>query len=105
MQLSACKATPVAPPASTTYIILVLSGVLFGMCISGNLPSETKTWFVFAGTVGLLAYLALRVTARVKQQTQQRLAILQVEERLDRHSHLDLHADHLSLPESSNTSA
>jgi hypothetical protein len=81
----------------STYTILLLSGVLFGMCVSGNVSSDVKTWFVFAGTTGLLAYLGLRMVSRLHQQTQQRIAVMQVEERLDRHSHFDLHADDLRI--------
>ena len=82
-----------SPALVSNDTILLLAGALFGMCVSGNLPPEVKTWFVFAGTSGLVAYLGLRVVARAKQQAQQRIAVMQVEERLDRHSHLDLHVE------------
>ncbi|MBC7822027.1 MAG: hypothetical protein IAG10_34510 [Planctomycetaceae bacterium] len=98
MNLSVPK--PAAVPKSqgpiSTYTILLLSGVLFGMCVSGDLPPEVKHWFVFAGTTGLVAYLGLRVVANVHQQTQQRVATMQAEERLDRHAHCDLRIDRTS---------
>ncbi len=89
--------TPKLPSASPGLVsndtILLLAGSLFGMCVSGNLPPEVKTWFVFAGSTGLVAYLGLRVVALAKQHAQQRIAVMQVEERLDRHSHFDLPVD------------
>ncbi len=92
MNLPAFKpATASASPALVSNdTILLLAGALFGMCVSGNLPPEVKTSFVFAGTTGLVAYLGLRVVAGAKQQAQLRIAVMQVEKRLDRHSHFDL---------------
>ena len=97
MNLPAPKLTGTSPALVSNDTILLLAGALFGMCVSGNLPPEVKTWFVFAGTTGLVAYLGLRVVARAKQQAQQRIAVIQVEQRLDRHSHLDLPVDDLSV--------
>ena len=86
---------PASAPESraliSTYTILLLSGALFGMCISGDLPPAVKHWFVFAGTTGLVAYLGLHVVANLHKHTQQRVATMQAEERLDRHAHCDLH--------------
>ena len=92
-------------PAISTYSILLLSGVLFGMCISDNMTQEVKTWMVLAGTLGLVAYLVGHRAAQAQAQAQQRIATMQVEERLDRHSHLDLRAEDLRLdqPEASST--
>ena len=73
------------------------------MCVSGNLPPETKTWFVFAGTTGLVAYLGLRIVLHIHQQTRQRIAVMQVENRLDRHSHFDLHVDDLRVDPPNNS--
>lgn len=88
--------TPQSPAASaasrpliSTYTILVLSGVLFGLCVSDNLGDEIKRSFVFAGATGLMAYLALGTVKRVQQHSQQRVAIMQAEERLDRHANAD----------------
>jgi hypothetical protein len=63
------------------------------MCVSGNLPTEVKTWFILAGATGLVAYLGLSVVARASQKTQQRIAVMHAEERLDRHSQMDLCVD------------
>lgn len=95
MNLPAYKPATVStsPALVSNDTILLLAGALFGMCVSGNLPPEVKTWFVFAGTTGLVAYLGLRVVALARQEAQQRIAVMQVEERLDRHSHLDLQVE------------
>ena len=92
MNLPIPKHSPPSEPKAllSTYTILLLSGVLFGMCVSGDLPPEIKHWFIFAGTTGLVAYLGLRVVENVHQNTQQRVATMQAEERLDRHAHCDL---------------
>ena len=87
---------PTSPALISTYTILLLSGVLFGMCVSGDLSPEVKHWFVFAGTTGVIAYLGLRVVAHAKQQAQQRAAAMHAEERLARHSHFDLRIDRVS---------
>ena len=84
-------------PAISTYTILLLSGMLFGMCISGNMPQEVKSWMVLAGTLGLVAYLVGHRAAEAQAQAQQRIATMQVEERLDRHSSFDLRAEDLRL--------
>lgn len=84
-------------PVISTYSILLLSGMLFGMCVSGSVSSESKTWVLIAGTLGLVAYLAMSLASYKQKQTQLRLATMQVEERLDRHSHFDLRADELRL--------
>lgn len=95
MNLPASKtvSTPAAQPVISTYTILLLSGVLFGMCVSGDLSPAVKTWFVFAGTTGVIAYWGLLVTGRLRQETLQRVAAMQAEERLDRHAHFDLRID------------
>ena len=89
MNLLAPKPASKSPALISNDTILLLAGSLFGMCVSGNLPPEVKTWFAFAGTTGLLSYLGLRVVALAKLQAQQRIAVMQIEERLDRHSHFD----------------
>jgi hypothetical protein len=66
-----------------------MCGVLFGMAISGNITSEAKMTFVFAGTIGLIAFVGLSVMKRARNQTQQQVAIMHVEERLERHAQLD----------------
>ncbi len=96
---------PVAQPAVTTdsrpvistYSILLLSGMLFGMVISGSFPTEFKAWVTLAGTLGLVAYVVVSLAAHKQKQTQLRLATMQVEERLERHSHFDLRAEDLRL--------
>ena len=89
--------TSESKPAFTTYSILLLSGMLFGMCISGNMTQEVKSWMVLAGTLGLVAYLVGFRAAQAQAQAHQRMATMQVEERLDRHSHFDLRAEDLRL--------
>ncbi len=76
-------------PLISTHTILLLCGVLFGMAISGNITSEAKMSFVFAGTIGLIAFVGLSVIKRAQTQTQQQVAILHVEERLERHAQID----------------
>lgn len=96
---------PISKPASvsdshpviSTYSILLLSGMLFGIYVSGSVASETKTWVVIAASLGLVAYLAMSLASYKQKQTQLRRATMQVEERLDRHSHFDLRADELRL--------
>ena len=81
----------------STYSILLLSGMLFGICVSGSVPTDTKAWVVVAGVMGLVAYLVLSLVAQKQKQMQLRLATQQVEERLDRHSHVDHRADSASV--------
>ena len=69
--------------------ILLLSGVLFGLCVSEAISRDIKTTFLMAGITGLLAYLGLGMVKRAHHETQQRIAIMNVEERLDRHANLD----------------
>ncbi|MCX7423298.1 MAG: hypothetical protein NT013_27700 [Planctomycetia bacterium] len=76
-------------PLISSHTILLLCGVLFGMCVSGNISDEAKTSFLFAGTVGLIAFTGLSMVKRVQTHTQQQVAIMQAEERLDRHSQCD----------------
>lgn len=101
MNLPAAKSEsiPTSQPVISTYTILLLSGVLFGMCVSGDLSPAVKNWFVFAGTTGVIAYLGLLVTARVRQESLQRVAAIQAEERLDRHAHFDLRIDRANAAE------
>lgn len=84
-------------PVISTYSILLLSGMLFGICVSGSVPSDIRTWVVVSGVLGLLAYLVVSLAAYKQKQLQLRLATAQVEERLDRHSHFDLRAEDLRL--------
>lgn len=94
-------AQPVAVPGSrpviSTYSILLLSGMLLGMVVSGSLPMEVKAWVTAAGTLGLIAYVVTSLAAHKQKQEQQRLATMQVEERLERHSHFDLRSEDLRL--------
>lgn len=90
-------ATTDSRPVVSTYSILLLSGMLFGMVISGSFATEFKAWVTLAGTLGLVAYLVVSFASHKQKQTQLRLATMQVEERLERHSHFDLHADDLRL--------
>ncbi len=89
-------------PLISTYSILLLSGMLFGICISGAVNTNVKTWVLASGTLGLVAYLVMSHTAYKQKQMQLRLATMQVEERLDRHSHFDLRAEDLQLDQPSN---
>lgn len=84
-------------PVISTYSILLLSGMLFGICVSGSVSSDIKPSVVLAGALGLAAYLLLSLAARKQRQVQLRLATMQVEERLDRHSHFDLRGDSVRL--------
>lgn len=90
-------ATTESRPVISTYSILLLSGMLFGICVSGSVQTETKSYVVLAGTLGLLAYLVLSLSAHKHKQTQLRLATQQVEQRLDRHSHVDQRADSVGV--------
>jgi hypothetical protein len=90
-------ATTGSNPVISTYSILLLSGMLFGICVSGSVSSDIKPSVVLAGALGLAAYLLLSIAARKQRQTQLRLATMQVEERLDRHSHFDLRGDSVRL--------
>lgn len=90
-------ATTGSRPVISTYSILLLSGMLFGMVISGSFPTEFKAWVTLAGTLGLVAYVVVSLAAHKQKQTQLRLATMQVEERLERHSHFDLRAEDLRL--------
>lgn len=94
-------ATSESHPVISTYSILLLSGMLFGICVSGTVPSDIKTWVVVSGTLGLVAYLVMSFAAYKQKQAQLRLATMQVEERLDRHSHFDLRAEDLRLDQPS----
>lgn len=90
-------ATTDSRPVISTYSILLLSGMLFGMVVSGSFPTEFKAWVTLAGTLGLVAYVVVSLAAHKQKQTQLRLATMQVEERLERHSHFDLRAEDLRL--------
>ena len=94
-------------PVISTYSILLLSGMLFGIVVSGSVPTETKTWVILAGTLGLVAYVVMSLAAHKQKQTQLRLATMQVEERLERHSHFDLRSEDLRLdpPNTTTTSS
>lgn len=83
------SSTPVPAPLLSTYTILMLSGFLFGLCISNTFDTEVKRSFVLAGATGLMCFLALGVVKRVQEQSQQRDAVLHAEERLERHAHFD----------------
>ena len=76
-------------PLISSHTILLLCGVLFGLSISGNITSEAKSSFLFAGTVGLIAFTGLSMVKRVQTHSQQQVAIMQAEERLDRHAQCD----------------
>ena len=95
--------TSVSNPVISTYSILLLSGMLFGICISGSVDPNVKTWVIASGTLGLVAYLVMSFTAYKQKQSQLRLATMQVEERLDRHSHFDLRAEDLRLDQPAET--
>lgn len=97
LPVSAPNSAADSRPVISTYSILLLSGMLFGICVSGSVPSDTRNWVITAGTLGLLAYVATSVTAHKQKQEQQRLAAIQVEQRLDRHSHFDLRADAMRI--------
>lgn len=97
LPLSKPTTTSESRPVISTYSILLLSGMLFGICVSGSVPSDIKTWVVVSGTLGLVAFLAISLASYKQKQTQLRLATMQVEERLDRHSHFDLRAEDLEL--------
>ena len=79
----------VTKPLISSHTILLLCGTLFGMCVSDNIPGDVKLTFLLAGTTGLIAFLALSMLKHTRIHTQQRVANLQAEERLDRHAHLD----------------
>lgn len=87
--------TSESSPAIGAYSIVLFSGMLFGMCISGNRTQEVKTWMVLAGLLGLLAYLVGHRAAQA--QAQQRIATMQVEERLDRRSDFDQRPEDMCL--------
>ncbi len=78
-----------SPRLVSSSTILLLSGVLFGLCVSEAISRDIKTTFLLAGTTGLLAYLGLGMVKRAHHETQQRIAIMHVEERLDRHANPD----------------
>lgn len=84
-------------PVISTYSILLLSGMLFGICVSGNVSQELKAWMALTGCLGLLAYLVGSFARNAHVQSQQRIAAMQVEQRLDRHSSFDLRAEDLRL--------
>ncbi len=81
---------PSQPQLISSHTILLLCGVLFGMCVSNNISQENRMVFMLAGTVGVIAFLGLSVAKRTQTHSQQQVAMLQVEERLDRHAHCDL---------------
>ena len=76
-------------PLISSHTILLLCGVLFGMCVSESLPQETKMTFLLAGTTGLIAFFGLSMAKRLQTHTQQQVAMMQIEERLERHAHSD----------------
>ncbi len=78
-----------SPRLISSSTILLLSGVLFGLCLSEAISRDIRTTFLMAGITGLLAYLGLGIVKRAHQETQQRIAIMHVEERLDRHANSD----------------
>ena len=88
-QVASQISIPKIVPLVSSHTILVLSGFLFGLCISGTFDSEIKRSFVLAGATGLMCYLALDVARRVQEQNHQRAAIIHLEERLERHAHVD----------------
>lgn len=90
-------ATTDSRPIISTYSILLLSGMLFGICASGSMAQDIKSWVTLSGTLGLVAYLVVSLNSHAQKQSNQRLAAIQVEERLDRHSHFDLRAEDLGL--------
>jgi hypothetical protein len=98
------SATPESRPVISTYSILLLSGMLFGICVSGSVSSDLKGWVILTGTLGLVAYVVASFAAHKQKQAQVRLAAMQIEERLERHSHHDLRAEDLRL-ESANGAA
>lgn len=76
-------------PLISTHTILLLCGVLFGLSISGNITDEAKSSFIFAGAVGLIAFTGLSMVKKVQTHSQQQVAMLQAEERLERHAQCD----------------
>ena len=76
-------------PLISTYTILLLCGVLFGMCVSDNIPHDIKLTFLLAGTTGLIAFLGLSMVKQVQTHAQLQVAQLQAEERLERHAQGD----------------
>ena len=76
-------------PLISSHTILLLCGVLFGLCLSEASTSETTTWFLWAGITGLVSFLGLRAVNQVKHREQLREAIEQTELRLTRHAQLD----------------
>ncbi len=79
-------------PLISSHTILLLCGVLFGLCLSEASTTETTTWFLWAGVTGLIAFLGLRTVDQVKSREQLREAIEQTEQRLTRHAQLDPNA-------------
>ena len=104
LPLAKTAADTEATPLISTYSILLLSGMLFGICISGSVNSEIKSWVIASGVLGLAAYLLMSLSAYKHKKTQLRLATIQVEERLDRHSHLDLRVDSARVEQSKTAS-
>lgn len=90
-------ATTDSRPVVSTYSILLLSGMSFGIVVSGSFATDVKAWVTLAGTLGLVAYVVVSLAAHKQKQAQLRLATMQVEERLERHSHFDLRAEDLRL--------
>ncbi len=76
-------------PHIGSQTILFLCGVLFGMCVSDNIPQDVKVALLMAGSVGLIAFLALGLIWQAHGHTQQRVAVIHAEERLERHAHVD----------------
>lgn len=97
---------PAQPSLISSHTILLLCGFLFGMCVSNNVSQDARMLFVFAGTTGVIAFLGLSVISRVQTQSQQQVAMLQAEERLDRHAQCDLRSigRAASTPELASTS-
>ena len=76
-------------PLLSSHSILLLCGILFGMCVRDNIPADVKLTLLLTGTTGLIAFLALSMMKHTRRHSQQRVATLHAEERLDRHAHVD----------------
>ena len=75
-----------------SQVILFLCGELFGMCVSDNIPHDVKVALLMGGSIGLIAFLALGLIKHAHDHTQQRVAVIHAEERLERHAHADSRA-------------
>ena len=82
----------VARPLISSHTILLLCGVLFGLCLSEASTTETTTWFLWAGVTGLISFLGLHAVDQMKNRERQLEAIEQTEQRLTRHAQLDPNA-------------